>query len=56
MIHIIPITPALSVLFKESAPKDASTVLDDISFNLVGSAPELINSTNVVTSSLVKLP
>ena len=53
---IIPIIPAVRVLFRESAPKDASTVRDDISVSLVGRAPEFINSTNFVASSLVKLP
>ena len=52
----IPITPAKSVLFKAFSPNDASTVLEDISSNLVGIAPELINSTNLVADSLVKLP
>ena len=54
--QIIPIRPATKVLFRESAPKAASTVLDDISFNLVGNAPEFISSTNDVTSSLVNEP
>ena len=35
---MIPIIPAVRVLFKESAPKEASTVREDISFNLVGRA------------------
>ena len=54
--QIIPITPAVKVLSSESAPNEASTVLDDISFNFVGKAPELISSTKEVTSSFVKLP
>ena len=37
-------------------PKEASTVFDDISVNLVGKLPELINSTNDFTSSWVKFP
>ena len=45
MTRAIPIIPAIKVLFRESLPKDASTVLDEISVNLVGNAPELINST-----------
>ena len=53
---IIPIIPAVKVLFKEFAPNDASTVLDDISSKFVGNAPELISSTSVVASSLVKFP
>ena len=52
----IPITPALIVLFRLLAPNDASTVRDDISVNLVGRAPEFINSTKLLASSLVKLP
>ena len=43
-------------LFREFSPKDASTVLDDISFKFVGKAPEFINSTRVVASSFVKFP
>ena len=34
----------------------ASTVLEDISVNLVGRDPEFINSTNDLASSSVKLP
>ena len=45
---IIPITPAVSVLFKLDSPKSASTVLEEISSNFVGKAPEFINSTKFV--------
>jgi hypothetical protein len=38
-------------LFKIGAPNKALTVRDDISSNLVGNDPELINSTNAVASS-----
>ena len=51
-----PIIPAKRVLSRESFPNEASTVLEDISVNLVGRAPELINSTNFVASSLLKDP
>ena len=53
---IIPNTPAVKVLFKLDAPNSASTVLDDISSNFVGNAPELINSTKFLASSSVKFP
>ena len=52
----MPITPAVNVLLRAFCPNDASTVLDDISSRFVGNAPELINSTNEVASSFVKLP
>ena len=56
MIIVIPIIPANKVFCKEFSPKAAVTILDESSFNLVGKDPELINSTYVETSSLVKLP
>ena len=56
MINPTPIIPALAVNSNESAPNDASTVLDDISVNLVGRLPELIKVTKFSTSSSVKLP
>ena len=43
-------------MVKLSSPKEASTVLDEISSNLVGSAPEFINSTKFLASSSVKFP
>ncbi len=52
----IPTIPAKNVLSNELAPNDAPTVLEDISSNLVGKFPELIKSTNFLTSSVVKLP
>ena len=56
IIHIIPITPAVTVLVMEFSPKEAATVLEDTSSNLVGRDPELINSTSVFTSFSSKFP
>jgi len=52
----MPIIPATKVLLRAASPYVASTVREDISFNLVGSEPEFISSTNDVASSVVKLP
>ncbi len=50
----MPIIPATKVLLRAASPYVASTVREDISFNLVGSEPEFISSTNDVASSVVK--
>ena len=48
--------PAKSVLLSDVSPYDASTVLEDISVNFAGRAPEFISSARDLASSVVKLP
>ena len=56
IINSTPIIPASNVLSNASLPKDASTVFEDISVNLVCKLPEFIKLTKSSTSCCLKLP
>ena len=51
-----PIRPAARLRLTESAPRLALTSVDDSTFTLAGSAPELICSARVAADWAVKLP